>query len=313
MSDERLRELERCAANDSSARQRLEREYERTGKTADAAAVREEAIRNLRALLLRDPENPEARAEIERRDPYAWTGFITIEREPDTTILTTYEGGTRTFSRSFATRGRAHVLSCGKSFFVIDDEKEITIGEQSRVRPRAHCVPVTCTDHYAAAEAYPSCGTRKVSCSHAVWVGGDAPLRFLDRFRGVSVFHVEGQIILNVTGTSDHPSPLLAGNVVIEDQKVYYEIPGNWREYNDPTSLEQTVLNLRSTPLCIPKTSRLAIPNNRAGGPSDLISAHTDRGDTLLVEAPVTTLNKLRQLPEHYAPRKTGAWQWENP
>lgn len=87
------------------------------------------------------------------------------------------------------------------------------------------------------------------------------------------------------------------------------ELERKWQE----TGANNNFFSYLFTLLCIPKTSRITIPNNRAGGPSDLISAHTDRGDTLIVEAPATTLNKLCQLPEHYTPLKTGALQWKNP
>lgn len=316
MTDKRLRELEREAADDPAKGTALARELERAGRANDARQTLDALIAQTRHVLELDHTQPDARARIAELNPYAWTGFIDISRHADRVELRVHEGTREpTLIRSIATKGRAHVLSCGDNFYVCDQEKHICLGTEQRIGEPHYDVPCTSVDKIALAEAKTFVGTRTVNAGNlGNWVGGDAPVRVLGVWRYVSVFHSEGQIGLNITGYSNgRGSAHLNGNIVIADQRIWHPALGRWNDLETDETQANAVYQHAREPLSAPQGTRLARNENRCGGARDLTSVHDHTGQTLLIEAPITIIEKLRALPEHYTAKRSAPYCWEQP
>ncbi|MBS3148769.1 hypothetical protein J4219_07840 [Candidatus Woesearchaeota archaeon] len=313
MSDTELRELERDPEKDVSAMRALARAQERAGQKEKADATLERLVAQARVVLQIDPHRHCERALIAELNPYAWTGFIDIARYNDRVELRVHERTAEpTLVRSIATKGQAYVLSCGKNFYICDNEKYICLGEEQRITEPYNAIPVTSIDRFAWADAYPSHDTRKINAGLlGTWIGGDSPLRVLDYLRYVSVFHAEGRTILNITSSNTRPSVDLTGNVVIVDQAIWHPEGPRWADYYGNAQRDSTNYTHARTPLAVPCATRLALNENRSQNSASLASVHDHTGQTILVEAPITIIEKLRALPEHFAPKRNGLLRWE--
>lgn len=313
MTDEQLRKLERAVnEGDLSAEEALIAARIRAGR--DTNATIEALVERTRAELLLDPNDTSARERIARVNPYAWTAFIDVARYADRVELRAHERTPEpTVVRSIATKGQAHVLSCGENLYIIDAEKKICIGRDQGVQEPLYGIPCTSIDTYAWADAQISCGTRTVHAGlHGSWVGGDAPIRILGPWRYVSAFHLEGQTTLNITGHSDgRGSAPLNGNVIISDQQIWHQTQGRWNELESAETRANALYSHAREPLSVPSWTRLALDENRCASAVDLVGVHDHTGQTLLIEAPITIIEKLRALPPHFQAKRKGHWSWE--